>query len=158
MKAGKTALTIDPRKARDAVKKHLMRLQNATNGVQFTAQLHEVEMTELLVEMARNPIMPPGLRRQCALDVLNYARGAPKVWLHDGETIEPGAPGGAGLGATISQEIDAAKQTARLHEQLALLTASNVHPSMWPPEVRAVAADMVAFYDAEEGIVDVKAS
>lgn len=154
----KSLAVVDPKMARAAVKKHLQRLQNATNGVQFTAQLNEVEMTELLVDLARNPEMPPSLRRQCALDVLAYARGQPKTWLHDGETIDSAAAGAAGMGATIGQELEAARQTAKLHEQLALLTAANVHPRDWPEDVRSIAGEMIAFYDAEEGVIDAKVS
>lgn len=152
----KSLAVVDPKMARDAVKKHLQRLQNSSNGVQFEAQLHERDMVTLLVDMAQDADMPPAIRRACANDVLVYARGQPKTWLHDGETINPALPGAAGLGATIGQELDAARQTARLHEQLALLTASNTHPRDWPEEVRSIATDIVKFYDAEEGVIEGK--
>lgn len=113
-------------------------------------------MTEILIEFARDVELPAQFRRQCAMDVLEYARGKPKLWLHDGETIDPAAAGAAGLGATIGQEIDAAKQTARLHEQLARLTAQNIHPRDWPEDVRKVAMDMVAFYDEADNVIDAK--
>lgn len=152
----KSLAVVDPKMARDAVKRHLTRLQNSSNGVQFEAQLHEREMVTLLVDMAQDALMPPSLRRACANDVLVYARGQPKAWNHDGETINPASAGTSGLGATIGQELDAARQTARLHEQLALLTASNTHPRDWPDDVRAIATDIVRFYDAEEGVIEGK--
>lgn len=153
----KSLAVVDPKMARDAVKKHLARLQSANNATQFTAQRHEEAMVTLLVDMAEDPLMPPALRRACANDVLVYARGQPKAWLHNGETINPALPGSSGIsGATIGDEIEAARQTARLHEQLALLTASNTHPRDWPDDVRAIATDIVRFYDAEEGVIEGK--
>lgn len=130
--------------------KHLRRLQNATNGVQFVAQLHEREAVELLVEFMHDPLLPVTLRRQCAIDVTQLARGAVRPWVHTGETINPEAEGTAGLGATVRQEIEAAQNTATLHHQLNMLTAANVHPRDWPADVRAVAADMVAYYAADD--------
>jgi len=159
MRAGKTlAASINPKEARAAVVKHLKRLNSAVNVTQFTAQLHERDMIELLVDMAENVTMPPSIRRQCAIDVLTFARGQPRPWIHDGETVDPNMPGTSGLGATVGQEIEAARQTAKLHQQLAMLSASNVHPRDWPEEVRQIAGDMVAFYEQEDGIVDVKAT
>lgn len=152
----KSLAIVDPKIAREAVRKHLARLQGSNNAVQFQAQRYETEMVDLLAQFARDPDLPPALRRQTAIDVLTYARGAVKPWLHDAETIDPTAQGAAGLGATIGQELEAARQTAGLHEQLARLTAANVHPRDWPAEVRSVAAGLVAFYDAEDGTIDGK--
>jgi len=148
-KAGKTSV-FDPRDARAAIKKHLQRLQNSSNGVQFEAQRHEVDMVNLLVDLAQDESNPATLRRQCALDVVTLARGVPKPWLHTGEDLNADTPGNAGLGATVGQELEAAKQTSALDEQLAQLTARNVHPRDWPENVRSVAADMIAYYENEE--------
>ena len=143
--------TLDPQLARDVVASHLKRLRANTNGVVFTAQNHEVEMVELLVEFARDPEQPPAFRRHCAVDVITFARGTVKPWIHDGETINPQAEGGSGIkGASVQDEITAAKNTARLHEQLTALIGGNVHPSQWPPDVRKVSAEMVEFYENED--------
>jgi len=140
-------LTYTPTQVRTAITKHLKRLNDSTNKVQFQAQLYEVEMIDLLADFARTEDYPLSLRRQCALDVLNYARGQPKTWLHDGQTVDPQAQGNSGLGATVIQEIEAAKATADLHAKVAQLTAANVHPSEWDEEVRSVAGDIVEYYE-----------
>lgn len=159
MKAGKTfAASINPREARAAVVKHLRRLNSAVNITQFSAQLYEQEMVETLVEMVRNEATAPSLRRQCAIDVLTFARGAVRPWVHMGETVNPQAEGTSGLNATVGEEIEAAKNTARLHAQLDLYIAQNKPPSEWPEDVRTIAGEMLTYYDTEDGIIDVKAT
>jgi hypothetical protein len=142
--------------AQTAVMKHLKKLKGSTNVTQFTAQLFEEQMVLMLKQFALDPEIPVTIRRQCALDVLTLARGQPRPWLVDPNTINPQALGGAGFGATVGQEIEAAKFTTDLHQQLADYTARNVHPRNWPAEVRAIATDMVAYYeDQPEGEVEV---
>lgn len=150
MKASTKTFTVNSQSARDAIKKHLIRLQNANNGVQFEAQIHERDAVNVLVEMMHNEDLPAALRRQVALDITILARGTPKPWLHTGEDINPEAEGGSGLGATVGQELAAAKITADLHKELDRLTSMNVHPRDWPEEVRSVATDMVLYYEGED--------
>ena len=141
---------VDPHAARNAVARHINKLQASNNGVQFQAQIYEREAVDTLVALMRDEEMPPSLRRQCALDVATLARGQPKVWLHDGETIDPNAQGAAGFGATVAQEIEATTISVDLHLKLADYTRRNIHPRDWPEEVRAVATDMVNYYETED--------
>jgi hypothetical protein len=144
-------MNLDARAAKVAVSKHLLKLNASVNVTQYTAQLHEREMVELLVQMANDTEgMPPSIRRACANDVIVLARGHPRPWFVDPETVNPAAEGTAGFGATVGQEIEAVKLTVDLQRQLNELTSRNIHPSKWPAEVRAVASDMVAYYEDEE--------
>jgi len=154
----KSLAVVDPKMAREAVRKHLARLQSSSNALVFTAQKNEEAMVQLLVDMAQDALMPPALRRACANDVLVYARGSIKPFFHDGHTIDSAAPGSAGLGATVGQELEAARQTARLHEQLNMLVGSNVHPSLWPDDVKSISSGLIDFYDAQDHVIDGKVS
>jgi hypothetical protein len=146
------AATLNASQARSAVTRHLQKLNSSCNVTQFTAQLHEKDMVELLASFAQDTsgAIPPALRRQCAIDVLTFARGQPRPWLHDGLTVDPNSPGQSGFNATVAEEIAAAKLTADLYRQLNDLTARNIHPRDWPENIRAISTDIVAYYEAEE--------
>jgi hypothetical protein len=49
-------------------------------------------------------------------------------------------------GATIGQEIAAARLSADLYKELDRLVRQRVPASEWPEQVRAIAGDMIAFY------------
>ena len=117
---------------------------------QVTAQAHETRMVEILANMAENEDLPAPVRIQAAVHVVTFARGQPKVWINKGETPDTAADGASGLG-TVGQEIEAARNTARLHRQLNALTARNIHPREWPADVVEIAGDMVAYYADDEG-------
>ena len=135
--------------ARKAVARHFRRLTNqvGVNLAQFRAQLHEEEMVELLVGLARGKAVdqkgeaidvPVSVRRQCMIDVLTFARGPIRPWLHDGETIDPSMP--APGGGTMGDAITATRATADTIEEMADLVARQVPPSAWPDHVREAAA------------------
>ncbi len=133
--------------ARLAVAQHLRKLKGGLNMAQLRAQTHEEGMVDLLATMARNGDVPYAIRRQCAVDVITFARGNPKPWLHDGKSIDPGSLGETGN--TIADEIEAAKHTTSLWKQIDWLRANNVPPAQWPEDVRQVAGDLIEVYGDE---------
>jgi hypothetical protein len=143
--------SLNPGAARAAATHYLNRLPSATNMTQFTARLHEIECVRLLVSFAKNEKLPHGLRRKCILDILRYARGTPAVWRIDPATIDPDAPGSTGFqGSTVGDEIAAAQLTTDLYIKLDGLVAQGIPPKSWPPDVIAVAGDMVDYYANED--------
>jgi hypothetical protein len=140
--------SMSPKEIREQAAKHFRKLVSAagTNLVQFRAQIHEEEMVELLVGFTRDISLSPTLRRQCALDVIQLARGPQAPWYHDGQTINPHAMGETGN--TVQQEIEEARKTSNLFTKLDEMIRSNTHPSTWPEEVRIAAGEMLPSLEA----------
>lgn len=137
--------------ARDAVVSHFRKLTGAAgiNLAQFRAQLHEEEMVELLVGFTRDITLPASLRRDCAKDVVTIARGPIQPWIHLGETIDPQAEGRTGN--TVGAEIEAARLTSRMYEQITQLTMKGVPFEAWPEELKAAADPSMASFSVSEG-------
>jgi hypothetical protein len=144
----KVKAVLDVNAARLAIARHLTSLTELhnVNMVQFRAQVHEEEAVSTLVEIMRDPEMPPALRRQCATDIVLYARGGVKVWVHDQATINAEAPGTT-AGVTVGAEIEAARNTAALYEKFNLLVAQGIHSDDWPDDVRQIAGDLIDHFN-----------
>ena len=132
-----------------AARRHFTRLTeiDGVNMAQFTAQRYEEEMVKVLVGMALDVTgtTAPGLRRQCALDVITVARGVPKPWLNDGQTIDPNAPVGDGS-QTMGDLIEAAKTSAEMYEELDGLVRRKVPPEQWPQKIREMVGDAISHF------------
>lgn len=104
-------------------------------------------MVELLVMFAMDctGYVTPTLRRQCAIDVITIARGVPKQWNNDGQTIEVDAAGQSGR--TVADEIESARRSAEALKDLDGYVRRKVHPSQWPEHVRLAAGDSLAFFE-----------
>lgn len=146
--------TLDPSAARIAIAKHLSNLTqlHSVNMAQFRAQVHEEEMVQTLVEFVRDEEMPAPFRRQCAIDVVTFARGGIRVWAHAGETINPNTQGESGN--TVGDEITAARNTTALYEKFDKLVAAGVHPDDWPDDVRQIAGELIDHYTAVGTVID----
>lgn len=140
--------TMTPAEIRQQAAKHFRKLSAASgvNLAQFKAQVFEEEMVELLVGFTRDITVATSLRRQCALDVIQVARGPQAPWFVNPATIQPNAIGETGQ--TVGQEIDEARKTSALYTQLDELIRSNTHPSMWPESVRVLAGEMLPTLEA----------
>jgi len=147
-----TALT-----ERDAANLHRMarkqfdRLMN-TDGVNlatYQAQLVEQDMVKMLAGLALDTsgYTSPSLRRQCAMDVLTIARGVPKLWVHDGQTVSPSAV--TPTGQTMGDLIEAAQTTAQLAQELDRLTREKIPPNEWPEDVRAMVGDAITYFEVQ---------
>jgi hypothetical protein len=121
---------------------------SSVNLVQFEAQIVEAEMVNIIIGFARDTEMPPGFRKECAKDVIQYARGPQAPWFHDGKTINPAEIGRSGV--TIEAEIDAAKMTGDLYQKLDELVRMNIPLADWPDEIRLMAGDLVNVFDADD--------
>jgi hypothetical protein len=146
---------IDPKKAREAIARHFQALmqKSGVNVTQFKAQIYEEEMVDMLAGFARDMTQPTSLRRQCAIDIITYARGLPKPWIHVGDTVNPEAEGK--VGETVGQEINAARLTANIYQQLDELVRRGVHPDSWPADVRQAAGEALAYYsEAASAVTD----
>lgn len=145
----RSVTSMSPEEVRSLVSRNFRRLVNTTgiNLAQFEAQIHESEAIRLLWEFAVDENNPKAFRRDCAKDVLLYARGAIRTWQHDGETIDPSAQGVTGR--PIGQEINAVRLATDLQQQLADLVAGKVPVSAWPPEVIEAAGAAVTYYREE---------
>jgi hypothetical protein len=120
---------------------------SAANSAQLRAQVHEAEMVELLVGFTRDVTLPAGLRRDCAKDVLLYARGPVTPWLHDGETIDPAAIGRTGN--TVAEEIDAIRLTSQAYEQMNGLVMRGIPFEAWPEDIKAIADSSLGTFSAD---------
>ena len=136
---------------RDKIAKQLRRFatRSGLNMTEFQAQKYEVEMVDILAEMARDPtgFVPLALKRQCALDVVMLARGPMlnRPWIHDGKTIDPEAHGATGM--TVGAEIDAIRVMSSMHQQLDELVRARVPVGEWPAEIREMAGEMVTYFE-----------
>ena len=99
--------SMSPEEVRSLVSRNFRRLVNTAgiNLAQYEAQIHEGDAVRLLWEFATDEGNPKAFRRDCAKDVLQYARGAIRTWAHDGETIDPMAQGQTGR--PVGEEINA---------------------------------------------------
>jgi hypothetical protein len=111
------------------------------NMVQFTAQMHEVEMVKILVGFVKDATLPPTLRRDCALDVIRLARGPVAPWIHDAKTIDPA--GIAPSGRPVADELAEIKKATTLYQALDDLVRRGVPPEQWPEDVREAAGDLL---------------
>lgn len=91
-------------------------------------------MVDLLHDIALAPDTPLSLRRQCALDVLTVARGEPGRLPEGSETVDPAATGATG--ATVGEEIAAARESAALFAELDGLVRNRVPFVDWPDRVK----------------------
>ena len=140
---------LDANLARKAVAAHFRKItsKSGINYAQFQAQLQEEDMVRLLAGFAMDTTLQPTLRRECALDVITIARGKIQPWIHDGQTIDPEAVSAAG--SPIKQEIDAARATAELYQELDDLVRRRIPPEQWPEAVRTLAGEAIAYYQTE---------
>jgi hypothetical protein len=110
------------------------------NLAQVTAQMHEIECVEQLVSFMRDESLPPALRRDCCIDILTIARGKPRVWLHDGRTVDPAAPSLRDPERrTVGDDIADLSVATALYQQFNTLVSQGIHSSEWPDAVRALA-------------------
>jgi hypothetical protein len=137
----------EAKRARDAVIDRMRYLSRdlGINLAQFRAQIHEEEMVELLVGFSRDLTLPASLRRQCAIDVVTFARGRIEPWQHEGQTIDPQATGGSGH--AIGEEIQAARLTAEGYERLNDLIMRRVPSDQWPEDIRELAGQALLEYE-----------
>ena len=139
--------------ARDAVVSHFRKLTSGAGGInlaQFRAQLYEEQAVELIAGFMSDVTLSAPFRKECAKDILLYARGAVKSWEHDGETVDTNAIGRTGN--TIGEEIEAARLTAQAYEEINKLCMRQVPVEAWPEELRAFAdPSMVAAFNVIEG-------
>jgi hypothetical protein len=147
-----TALTErDAANLHRAARKHFDRLMNAegVNLAVYEAQLVEQDMVKVLANMARDTTgyTSPSLRRQCAMDVITIARGAIKVWAHDGATVNPNAT--TATGQTVGDLIEAAQTTSQLAQELDRLTREKIPPAEWPPEVREMVGEAITYFEVQ---------
>jgi len=151
----KVKRVIEVAQARTAIAKHLTSLteMNNVNMAVFKAQAHEEEAVNTLVDMMKDVEVPPALRRACANDVIQIARGAIRPWAHSGATIHAEAPGDI-PGTTVGQEIEAAKNTAALYEQFNLLVAQGVHSDDWPSDIRDLVGDLIDHFNKVPVIIN----
>jgi hypothetical protein len=124
--------------------------------LQLKAQMQEELIVDMLMGFAQDMTLPAQFRRDCLLDVAKFARGAVKSWVHEGETIDPEAPGA--VGETKGDEIQAARMSAELYETLNELISRGVSSDNWPEAVRQAAGDLVAVYTETETIADAKSA
>jgi len=138
--------TMGPKEAREVIGSHFRRLTSSTgvNMAVFRAQLHEEEMVKVIAGIALDPLQLPSIRISAASKVLEIARGAIRPWVHDGQTVDPRAEGITG--ATVGEEIQAARMTAELYEEINALTMKRVPPEQWPESVRLAAGNLLATY------------
>jgi hypothetical protein len=138
---------------RDTIRRHMARVSvHNFNLARLRAQTHEEEMVEVLYGIATDPEMAPVLRRQCAIDVLEQARGKITMQIHDGATITPSDPATDGTDRTVGEQIEAARTAAS--EMTAIQEWASVPFHQWPERVRALlGADMgSAFVEIEATI------
>ncbi|MDE2580917.1 MAG: hypothetical protein KGL52_04735 [Rhodospirillales bacterium] len=129
--------------------RHLMGPETGLNMVQFTAQLHERDMVELLVGFALDATLPPPLRRDSALDVIRLARGPVAPWIHDRATIDP--DGIAPSGRPVADELAEIKKATALYQALDDLVRRGVPPEQWPEDVREAAGDLLDQIERQGG-------
>jgi hypothetical protein len=151
--AARRRTAFDAEEARLAVMRHWRGLSHGAqiNMTEYTAQQFEQDAVELIAGFMYDTSLPFTFRRDCARDVITYARGEQKVWLHDGLTVDPTLPGKTGH--PIADEIKAIQATTELHKQLSDLMMRGVHPIDWPKEVREVAGDLIGYYDEQDKII-----
>jgi hypothetical protein len=139
---------------RRAIQRHMAKTSiHNFNLARLRAQTHEEEMVEVLYGIATDPEMAPALRRQCAIDVLEQARGRIVAQPHDGNSIVPSDPATDGTDRTVGEQIEAARTAAS--EMTAIQEWASVPFHQWPERVRLLlGADMgSAFVEAEFTVV-----
>jgi hypothetical protein len=131
--------------------------RSGINMSQFTAQLHEIRCVETLVGFASDDTLPEPFRAQCCKDVIELARGKPKVWLHDTATINPAAPSLRDPEhRTVADDIAEVKTMSACYEELNALVSAGVHTNDWPDRVRDLvdAATLESFNVVPTGTVN----
>lgn len=120
---------------------------NLLNKVQFTAQQYE----QLAVEVVRDCMLSLNAtidqRVDCASKIVEWARGAPKSWIHDGQTMNPGGMGPVGI--TVSETIDAARVKSDHFAMLDDLVRRKVPFENWPEDIKSL-TEAAAFADEDE--------
>lgn len=119
----------------------------AVNVLQYEAQKCEPDVVRGFKLIFDDPTMPTATRMDAGKQLMIWARGLPKQWVHDGETLQ--ADTLLSDGRSVQDSISAARELAHLHQQLTDLCARNVHPRDWPDDVRSIAGDIIAAWDAE---------
>jgi len=120
---------------------------NLVNRVQFRAQMYEEEAVDLVRAMMYADEAPMGHRLQCAQQIVQWARGSVKTWNHDGETINPAAPGPAGL--PVGETIEAARAAVEVFSRFDRNVRLNIPYADWDDEVKAL-AEAAAFAEVAE--------
>lgn len=142
---------LEPQAARKAIATHFRTVasRSGINLAQFQAQLAAEDMVKLIAGFANDPLLPAPFRKECAIDVVTIAYGKIQPWYHEGEHIDPSAQSAAANGSTLGQEIDQARLTAELYQQLDELVRRKVPPEHWPESVRTLAGEAIAYYQIE---------
>lgn len=138
---------LTPHQAREAVTAHYRALTIGAgiNLAQFKAQLFEEQAVELIAGFMNDVTQTAAFRKECAKDILLYARGPIRPWEHSGETVDPNAIGHTGN--TVGEEIQAARLTAAAYEQINVLCMKQIPVDAWPIELQAFAdPSMVAAF------------
>ena len=142
---GRRNLPQSPNELRKAISKAAQSatLRGTINVARWRAQLHEEEMVQLLVNFALDGTQSASLRRDCAKDVLEIARGKIVAQVHDGENVDPTAhTGGA---SAIGQQIEAQRIETNQWQTLDAYVGK-IASEYWPEHIRHIAGDLVALY------------
>jgi hypothetical protein len=125
--------------------------RRSTNAeTEFVARLSELQAILYLIDGAKNPDLPVKLRISCAKDVIRFARGPARIWLHNGNDINLMAPGRAGFpGATIGDEIAAIEITRHLLCEIEHLIAAGVPTEIWPAAILDPVLGLIEHYKME---------
>jgi hypothetical protein len=155
---GRRSVTkLDPQEAKQVIRRHFRRLATSSgiNLAQLTAQMHEEEAVQFFVGVMRDVTAALPIRMAAADKILVYARGIPKPWFHQGETVDPNATGATGN--SVAEEIEATRVTTELCVELDALVCRQVPSERWPERIRAIAGDLIAYYSEEalNGAADV---
>lgn len=124
------------------------KLNLGVNVAQFTAQRFEQEMVELVRDIAIANETPINVRVNCAVQVVEWARGRVETWRHDGKNIDPSAENPL-TGTSVGETIEAAKATAETFQELDRLVRQNVPFADWPESIRQL-SEAAVFAEVEE--------
>ena len=129
-----------------------MRVNDLTgvNKAKYRAQCIEEEAVDMLRDLMFDPETAPGLRRECALDIIRVARGEPGRISDDPRTIDGDATGTSGR--KVDEEINAARVSASLFARLDALVRNQVPYDDWPDEIKHLSE--AAAFASEDGIED----
>jgi hypothetical protein len=131
---------------RKAIQRHMTRVSvHSFNLARVRAQMHEEDMVDVLYSMAMDLNLAPEIRRLCAINVLEQARGKITTQLHDGNTVNPSDPALDGTNRTVGDQIDAARVAAA--EMSVIQEWASVPYEQWPEHVRTlIGPDMMAAF------------
>jgi hypothetical protein len=123
----------------------------SVNLAQFHAQRYERSAVDNIAGLFQDFTQPARLRLEAAVTLLTIARGKPREWLHDGQTIDPTAR--LESGETVEQGARVVDIENELHLKLYDLVKAKVHPDEWPDSVKRLVADTELDLYADEAVV-----